>query len=306
MHGINLRSVDLNLLLVLHALLTERHITRAANRLNMSQPAVSHALGRLRALFGDRILIRCGQEMRLTSRAEEIAGDLEIILTDISHILERPHFDPSEAQGRIAICATEGAITVFADALVAAKAIAKSIVFELSSEQYDIEGRLKSGEVDIYVDTQPMLTSSEFHSIELFRNELMCVMREGSGEDDRMSRADYQSRDHIMIAGGTNDRLSHFFRENGIARNTTVITPGYFSAASIASKSDLLLTLPAALATHVCEMFPLQQRRFGFYLPDVVLTMSWHSRRDNNPLHKWAREMIVAGARTAATALTAQ
>ena len=301
MHGVNLRSVDLNLLLVLHALLTERHITRAASRLNMSQPAVSHALGRLRALFNDRILIRCGQEMRPTSRAEEIAGDLEVILTDISHILERPNFDPSEAEGKITICATEGAITVFADALVEAKASARSVVFELSSEQYDIERRLKSGDVDIYVDTQPMLTSSEFHSIELFRNDLICVMRNGNGESDRISRADYASRDHIMIAGGTNDRLTHFLREIGIMRNTTVTTPGYFSAANIASKSDLLLTLPAALAAHVCEIFPLQQRRFAFDLPEVALTMSWHSRRDSNPLHRWARDIIVAGARTAPT-----
>lgn len=293
MHEINLRGIDLNLLMILRALLREQSVTRAAQVLNMSQPAVSHALNRLRHVFGDVLLVRVGHKMALTARAESIASDIDRILNDIAHVIERRAFDPATAVGGLSICATEGAIGVILDALLEIQRQAPKIVLEISSEVQEAREGLKSGRIDLYMDSHPPLQESGFVSVGVLRNRLKCVAAKGTLRSDPMSREEYEERGHAVVSGGTEDQIAHYLRGQGIHRKVSIVTPGYFTAARVASRSDLILTLPEALAESACRLFPLEAVGLPVLSPEVSLSLSWHIRKEGDPLHRWAREIII-------------
>ena len=307
MHSVNLRSIDLNLLIVLQGVLSARHITRAARLLNMSQPAVSHALGRLRHIFRDRLLIRRGAELELTPRAREIASSLDAILLEVSHLLERSQFDPATATGQFSICATEGAIAFLLSPLLQAREAAPSVRFDISFDVSDIERRLKSGAVDLYLDSHAPLSVSEFRSTALFPNKLQCVAREGTFKRNTVfTRSEYEARAHVVIAGGTNDQITSHLRQLQITRRVAIVAPGYFCAASIVSRSDLLVTLPETLAANARELFPVEAIDLPFDLPEITLSLSWHTRTDGYSLHRWVRDIFISGAKHAAQHLHRQ
>lgn len=108
----NLRDLDLNLLRTLEVLIEERQVSRSALRLGVGQPAVSHALGRLRRHFGDALLVRQGQEMVLTPRAEELAGPLRQVLAAVRRLTGPAHFDPARAEGQLRIACTDFALAI--------------------------------------------------------------------------------------------------------------------------------------------------------------------------------------------------
>jgi DNA-binding transcriptional LysR family regulator len=178
MRPVHLRSVDLNLLTVLQALLEERHITRAAQRLNMSQPAVSRALSRLRHLFNDPLLVRTGHKMVPTSRAKSLEAQVARILSDVSGMLAPANFDPKLSSSRFRIVATEGAIiAVLAEGLSELVVQAPAMEFQISDDMTDVYSRLELGEAELAIDVFPDLPSRAFHQQALFSNRLVCVTR---------------------------------------------------------------------------------------------------------------------------------
>jgi DNA-binding transcriptional LysR family regulator len=298
MHDANLRSVDLNLLLVLNAVLSERHITRAATRLNLSQPAVSHALGRLRQILGDPLLVRRGRQMVPTSRALALAHKVELILAEINGLLITPRFDPAAAKGSVTICATEGALGILFDALSALQTKAPHLTVKVTTETMDVHRRLRTGAVDLYFDAHSPVDASEFSSTEVLKNELLAVGRTGSfAEPDYITRDEYERRPHVIIAGGTHAQFTSFLDTINISRRVAAEMPGYFSAASFVSRTDFLVTLPDALATSASAILAVETRRLPFSAPPVSLSLSWHRRHAADPLHSWVRELLVQGAR---------
>ena len=298
MQDINLRRIDLNLLVVLRALLTERHVTRASQHLNMTQPAVSHALNRLRAVFKDPLLIRTGGGMLLTTRAIELANNLDAILYDVSQLLEPRAFDPAEAKGRLRVNATEGAIVaVLLECLAEMSVVAPGIEIEISSEMTHIYEKLRSGEIDAALDVFPEASQAGFFSESLFSNSLLCVTRKTRGhEGAQMRLRDYCAANHVQITGGTNVMIEKHLRDAGIRRRIGLNLPGYVTAAAIVAKTGLVLTLPEMLAKRATEMFPLNIRRLPVKLPKVTLALIWHERRDPDQIHKWVRQKIIEAA----------
>lgn len=297
MHSTNLRSVDLNLLLVLRVLLRDQSVTRAAVQLNMSQPAVSHALNRLRHLFDDQLLVRCGHRMELTPRAERIATSIDRILNDISCLIERPEFDPATAAGRIAICATEGAVGTISEALLEAQKRAPDVLFEIRSDVHAPREDLKTGRIDLYMDSHTPFQGGGFVSVGVFKNRIKCVASRHSLPSGTIDRREFETRSHVVIAGGTEDQIADYLEKQGVRRKVAIIAPGYFSAARIVSQSELILSLPEALANSACGMFPLVAAELPVIAPEVSLSLSWHARRSDDPLHRWARELLIKGAR---------
>jgi DNA-binding transcriptional LysR family regulator len=297
MREINLRGVDLNLLMILRALLRAQSVTEAAKQLNMSQPAVSHALARLRHLFEDTLLVRIGYQMVLTARAEAIAGDIDRILNDISVLIERPEFDPANATGRITICATEGAIGTILDALLEARERAPQVVFELSSDILGAPDRLKAGHLDLYMDSYPPVQDSGFVSVTVIRNQMRCVAARDSLPAGAIGRSEYVDRGHVVVTGGAEDHIARHLEKMGVSRRIAIITPGYLSAARIVSRSRLIMTLPIALAESACRLLALDAVELPVEIPEVSLSLSWHKRRSEDALHRWLRELLIEGAR---------
>lgn len=297
MHSMNWRNVDLNLLLVLRVLLRDQSVTRAAEQLNMSQPAVSHALNRLRHLFKDQLLVRCGHRMELTSRAEEVATSIDRILNEIYGLIERPEFDPATAAGRIVICATEGAFGTISEALLEAQRQAPDVLFEIRSDVYAPGEGLKTGRIDLYMDAHTPFQGGGFLSTNVFKNRIKCVVSRHSLPSGTIDRKEFETRGHAVITGGTEDQIADYLERQGVRRKVAIIAPGYFSAARIVSQSELILSLPEALANHACGMFPLVAAELPIIAPEVSLSLSWHARRADDPLHRWARELLIKGAR---------
>jgi DNA-binding transcriptional LysR family regulator len=296
MQDIHLRRIDLNLLVVLRALLAERHVTRASQQLNMTQPAVSHALNRLRAVFKDPLLIRSRGSMQLTSRAIELANKLNVILQDVSQLLVPRDFDPSQAKERLRISATEGAIVaIMLECLAKISRLAPGIEIEISSEMTQTYHRLRSAEIDVALDVFSDMPPTGFCHQPLFSNFLVCVTRKTRDQKrGQISLKDYRSAKHAQIIGGTNIMIEKSLSEVGIKRTIGLSLPGYVTAAAITAKSELVLTLPEMLAKRAAEMFPLNIRRLPVTLPQVTLSLIWHERRNADVIHKWVRQEIIS------------
>jgi len=293
----NLRNIDLNLLVVLERVLKERNITRAATQLYMSQPAVSHALSRARELFRDQLLVRSGNEMLLTFRGLEVVGQIDEVLAGVRDMLHPGDFDPGQARGRMRIAGTEGAIlVVLARTLAAISSKAPSVQIEVSSNMSNAYSDLRLGHVDLLLDVVDMTLRPDFCIQELFSNSLVCAVSAEHGiSPHSMSLGAYKAAMHASIDGGTDQFISEALERVKIKRNVAMRLPGFITAAATVANSGLILTIPETLSVKASELFPLRIFKLPIVLPQVTLSMVWHERQSRNPLHKWLREQILHG-----------
>ncbi|MFJ3776318.1 LysR family transcriptional regulator [Streptomyces sp. NPDC090075] len=303
MHGMNLKGADLNLLVLVDVLLRERSTTKAANVLHMSQPAVSHALGRARRLFGDPLLVRSGSRMVPTERALSLAEEITSLLRQVETMLEQRPFDPATAVGNLRITATEGAtMAVLTDALADMPTAAPSITIDVGDDMTDSSEALRSGRSAMHLDVVVGGVHADLRVLDLFDDELVCLRRcADGGQRTRRKRTitvtEYRAALHVAVLGGTNTLIERMLNERGLRRSTAISVPGFVSAANIAARSDLLLTVPARLASTAVTLFPLEWTELPVGLPPVTLSLVWHLRRDSDPLHRWLRDKIVESAR---------
>jgi DNA-binding transcriptional LysR family regulator len=298
MHQMNLRTVDLNLLVVLSVVLRHTSTTRAATLLHMSQPAVSHALARGRALFGDRLLVRSGNQMTLTPRARDLVDGIEEILSDVSDLLERRPFDPAEATGRVAITATEGALlAVLGPALAEITTAAPGLAVLVSTDLSDSATALRSGGADIVLDVVEAALPKEFHVMELFSDDLVCVSSARPTLTRELGIDDYVRGKHVSVIGGTDAFVRNALGGQGVRRDIKLQLPGFVAAAGIVADSDLLLTIPRRLARRAAEFYPLRVTELPVDVAEVTLAMMWHGRLDTSPLHRWVRGRIATSAK---------
>jgi DNA-binding transcriptional LysR family regulator len=177
--NLNLRSIDLNLLVALQALLEDRSVTRAAHRLGVSQPALSRMLARLRAILDDPLLVRSGREMVPTPRAMELVGPLEAWLSDAAGPLTPATFEPASADGVIRIMATDDATEAVVTPLICDLARdAPGLRFELSALKSPVSAALTRGDADYALDTFPESLPG-CHVQHLFDDSFVCLVRTG-------------------------------------------------------------------------------------------------------------------------------
>lgn len=295
MHTTNLRNVDLNLLVVTAEVLKERNLTRAAAQLHMSQPAVSHALARARELFRDRLLVRGGNEMLLTARGQELARQIEHVLTSVRGMLNEREFDPRHASGKVRLKATEGAVMVLLTTILAAVTkAAPGLAVEVSSSMTDAYSGLRTGEFNALLDVVGTPLGREFRTQALFSNSLVGVCStQRQQHRQAISLKDYREAAHATIETGTNVLLERALLARGLKRTIALRLPGFITAAAAVAQSDLLLTAPRTLGVKACDLFPLRTFELPLKLPPVTLTLVWHERDDGDRLQQWLRAQII-------------
>ncbi len=299
MQEMNLRRIDLNLLVALEALLEEKNVTRAARRLAMSQPSASRALGRLRALFSDALLVDGPGGYILSARAEEIRPALRDTLAGIGAMLEANPFDPATATGRVRLLMTDLHAAVLAPYLLGRLASeAPSLDLDILAPGPAIFEALESDAVDA--------VAGVFHKApagirrrQLFEDCFVTLMRAGppaSGRELTLER--YLDLDHLVVAvtGVGRAPVDEILSAMERRRRVKVSVPNFFSALEIAARSDLVMTLPASLARTAAGM-----GRFVALPPPVdpgrfALSLLWHARHQDAPRHIWLRRAIVAAA----------
>ncbi|MBB6468896.1 DNA-binding transcriptional LysR family regulator [Aminobacter lissarensis] len=309
MREVDLRRIDLNLLVALEALLDEKSVTRAAQRLGMSQPAASRALGRLRALFSDALLVDGPGGYVLSARAEEVRPALRKILAGVGEILEGNTFEPATATGRIRLLIPDLQAAALVPHLLARFAReAPSLDLDIVAPDPNRFDMLEHGSADAMValiDDAP----AGIHRRRLYDEELVTLMRaRHPALSGKLTLERFLALEHIVVSvtGVGPAPVDEALALIGRTRRVKLRVPNFFAAVEIAARSDLIMTLPSSLARAAANM-----RRFVSLPPPLdlrIFTMSlaWHARQQDAPRHVWLRRTIVAAAMDMSSAIEAE
>lgn len=297
MSPMNWGAFDLNLLIVFDAVMQERSVTRAGGRIGLSQPAMSHALNRLRYMLKDELFVRTPEGMVPTPRAEMLASPLRNALNEMQLALEPVTFDPASSDRRFVLAVNNYAAVVLTPPLVAAvSAAAPSIRLDLRpSGTLDIVERLDHGDLDLSLGglTSP---GERFATAPLLEDPFVLVMRRGHpASRGKLSTAAFAALPHLEISSSLEDTgfIDRWLGERGFARRIALRAP-YLSAAAILVQSDLVATLSRRNAQELARTHPLQVREPPYDSPRIRTTMLWHRRLDGHPAHRWLRDVILS------------
>lgn len=301
MFAMNWGAFDLNLLIVFDAVMQERSVTRAGSRIGLSQPAMSHALNRLRYMLKDELFIRTPEGMVPTPRAEALAQPLRSALSEMQLALEPAAFDPAASDRRFALAVNNYAAVVLAAPLVAAvSAAAPAVTLDLRpSGTLDIVDRLDRGDLDLTIGGMDS-PGERFATAPLFEDPFVMVMRRGHPASRRkLTAAAVAALPHLDISSSREDTSfkDRWLAEHGLVRRIALRAP-YLSAASILVQSDLVVTLSRRIAQEFVRNHPLVICKPPYDSPLVRTVMLWHRRLDRHPAHRWLRDVILSVTRS--------
>src|SRR5258706_8326160 len=300
MSFMNWGAFDLNLLVVFDAVMQERSVTRAGSRLGLSQPAMSHALNRLRHMLKDELFVRTPDGMVPTPRAEMLASPLRNALSEMQLALEPVAFDPATSDRHFALATNNYSAVVLAPPLVAAvSSAAPKIRLDLQpSGTLDIVGLLDRGELDLALGTMA-IPGERFAVAPLLDDPFVMVMRRGHPAGRRkLSATAFAALPHLEISSSPEDTgfVDRWLSERGFVRRVALSAP-YLSAAAIIEQSDMVATLSRRIAREFVRSHQLQIREPPYELPRVRTVMVWHRRHHPPPAHNWLRSAGLSAAK---------
>ncbi len=291
------RALDLNLFVMLDALLDERSVTGAAKRLGVTQSAVSHALGRLREHFGDPLLVRTSEGMTPTLRASELREPLRRGLETIREATQREaHFDPSTAARTFTIATTDQVGVVLLPALYARLAtLAPRVDLRITPIVRNVERALESGAADLVVTGA--FTPAEAPGLfrqRLFDERLVCVVRADHPRvEDGLTLEQFCALPHALVAPrGGPGMVDGLLADRGLSRRVAVVLPHFLVAPFLVAKSDLVLTVAESVAQAFTSLLPLRLLAPPLELPRATYWSVWHQRSHDDAGHRWLRSVI--------------
>jgi DNA-binding transcriptional LysR family regulator len=292
-------EADLNLLLALNALLSEGSVARAAERLGLSESAMSRSLARLRESTGDELLVRAGRAMVLTPHALALRDRVRELVQESRAVLQPgdAHMDPRTLRQRFTIRANDGFIEAFAHRLVARAAHEAPGVRLRFAPKPDKDVRpLREGLLDLDVGVLGE-AGPEVRVQMLYRDRFIAVVRQGHPllAAPGVTAQRYAACDHVVTSrhGRTVGPVDDALAAMGLVRNTAVVVPSFGTALSIAAATDLVALIPASYFEHLRERGTLCA--FALPMPTAQITVSqmWHPRLDRDAAHKWLRGLVL-------------
>ena len=294
-HDSMLSSIDLNLLVILRALLQERHVTRAARRVGLSQSAASHALARLRELCGDPLLVRRGRVLELTPRAERLLPSLERGLSDLQSVVSaEPEFDPKTARRLFRIgMADYGQAVLLRPLLRELERAAPGV--DLSVLTFpNLEELIEAGQLDIGAIISATVPST-LSSQALFSDGFVCMVRKGHPRvKGKLTMEGYLSLRHVLVApgGGPGSIVDTELERRGLERRIALRVSNFLVAPLVVAETDFISTGPELLARRMAKRFSLHLVPPPLRLPRFGLSLAWHPRLDHDPAHRWLRDFV--------------
>jgi len=302
MHRMHLSGIDLNLALVLHALLAERSVSRAAKRIGLSQSATSHALARLRGLLDDPLVTRLPNGIAPTARARELAAPLARAMSLLEDALvHRPTFSPRTAKNRFQIAATDYVELLLLPALVAdLEKRAPDLQVWLRPFAADALDAANRGDLDLVIGVFRGEVDAPLRSTVLFDERLVSVVRDRHVlANGRLTLDRFVAARHILVAprGMPGGIVDDALAARGLSRSIAVAVPHFLAAVHLVARSELVLTVARGIARHFADVLPLRILKPPLPLPPSRVVMVWHARHDDDPAHVWLRSRIAAVAR---------
>lgn len=290
-------KLDLNLLVALDTLITERNITRAADKLHLSQSAMSNALGRLRSYFGDPLLVPVQRRMELTPRALALRDPLRDVLVRIRATIEvQPEFDPTRSDRTFKVFASDYTLQTILPQAVALAAAQNSATRFLFLPLLGIPARaLESGDADVLVIPQ-VYCSGEHPTETLLVEEFVCVVWSAS-EYARtgLSLDQYRVAEHVVmvpIEDGTAAYEGRFMQSSGLSRRVAVTTYSFSSVPLLVVGTPYVATVHRRLAVALARSHPLCLLACPVPIQPMTLVMQWHEFRSKDPGIVWLRSLM--------------
>ena len=294
----NVQDIDLNLLRVFDAVLRERGVTPAAGRLGLTQPAVSNALARLRALFGDALFVRTPTGMDATPFARGVAEPVRQALALLESALAHgPGFEPATSTRAFRFYMSDLGQVEFLPPLVE-RVHRHAPGVRLEAVAYDLEhigDALGTGALDIAVGFLPALGPPVERSA-LFRDPYVCLMRaDHPGVGKTLTKKKFAEASHALVTyrGGGHRVIEEALERAGVARRITLRVPHFTVVPMVLERTDLILTLPARVAR-------VYERRGKFKtlpppvpIPPAEVAVHWHERFEADPGNRWLRQQLV-------------
>ena len=294
-----LRTFDLNLLLVFDAVLHERSVTKAGEKLGLSQPAMSHALNRLRWMLKDQLFVRTPEGMMPTPRAEHLAEPISRALLDLQRTLDPEEFEAEEAHRRFVVAVNNYAAVVLAGPVFSeCRAVAPNVRLSLRpSGTLDVLELLDRGELDLAILGR-QASVSRFSSQPLLEDYYVAVTRRGHpSTQQRLDLEAFAALPHLVISSSGDD-LAFVDAEldaRGLARSVAAEAP-YLSAGAVLTQSDMVAVMGRQFAEEFRRAYAIELAPLPFPSPPLNSVMVWHSRFDDHPAHKWLRGAIRSAA----------
>lgn len=280
-------------------LLHTKSVTSAAQKLNMSQPAMSRSLAELRQILGDPLLVRTRGGMLLTRRAEELVGPVQQWLHEAERLVSPPHIDLSTLRRRFRIVAADyGILSVLRPAIPAIMAEAPGVSLDITPHIGDVVARLATGELDLALScTEPdrMLV----HERHLVHEDFVCLVRPGHPLTHQLADGpptidDVLAWPHISVSVNeqTDDPVSIALARRGLERRVVATTPYFAGAQTLLRETDMVLTLPASVARDPSVNSNLRLIAAPPELGGFDYWLMWHTRSQGDPAMQWLIDLI--------------
>jgi len=309
MHLNDLARIDLNLLVILQVLLEEQSVTRAANRLHLSQSALSKSLSRLRETLDDPLFVRTAHGLKPTAHAVQLSDKLPSLLENLSQLTRSPTFRPASSDRQFSFAMVESAYETLLPCFIGPLL---SNAPNLRLDSYDWMGKsiqdLQKGQVDFGIAGRDLHPQSNVHLDHLpdgiahqllFTDHQICLVREEHPILSAITTGNwnldvYLEMSHVQVRCEGNDwwALDYHLAEQGQHRRISTTVPDFYGASSVCAHSDLIFTVPSSFARHAKKLYPLVELPLPFEFIPLAYVLLWHERNNEDPGHRWMRETI--------------
>lgn len=290
MHGIDVSSTDLNLLLALDALLAEQHVTRAARRIGLTQSSMSHALGRLRELFGDPLLVRAGRGMVLTPRAEALRDPLSRVLADVARLVRHEgSFDAASSTRSFVLLCPDLLAPALPELLAAMSAEAPHVRLEV--RPLDASADLAAADLAL---SRPRTDGPGLAMRRLGQLTWAVLARRDHPARRRFDREAWVRYPHVQVAtgSGTPSVVDVAIARARLERRVGVTVPSFLMAPEVVARTDFFFTAPRELLRLLAKRLDLVLLDPPIAIDPVAVAVLWHERVEADPAHVWFRGVV--------------
>lgn len=298
----NLAATDLNLLVAFDAMLTEGSVTRAAERIGLSQPAMSKRLSHLRALFGDDLFVRSGDGVKPTERALDVADAIRSALRQLEEALGGyGRFDATRSGRTFRLGAMDHVTSeLLPQVMAAVRAQApRAAVIVRAMDRRELVNALERGDIDLALAVLPDAPAS-IKRMSLFKERYVSlVSARHPGIRQKLTLALFIKYPHLLIThvGDLKGVVDRLLDDRGLKRQVAMSLPYHLAAPAIIANTDMIATLSERIVRRL-KWPGVRQFPVPIAFPDFQETMLWHRRNDNDPAHAWLRRLILSTSET--------
>jgi len=295
MNEIDLRRFDLNLLIVFEVLMTERSVSRAAERLGRTQSAVSHSLSRLRSQLGDPLLIKGGVRMQPTAVALDLIEQTRPMLRGIQRVLSPRHvFDPANSRRVFRVAAPDFMLTVFAHLLSRLRSEAPGVSAEWTAPREPTLLDVAEGQIDVAIVPAELRLPEGVAGESLGALGWRCYGRKKHPAFARWNRQTWTRWPHLVVRVGDSltSPVNVAASAAGLDRTIAGWVPHFSAIAPVLANSDLLATLPVVAMVETMHAYDLESREVPFPIAPLPHVMVWSTTRSRDPAMNWLRDRL--------------